>query len=70
MAEGRFRIEDVQKVYLAGKPAKVFKAFEYSEKARAYVHIGQFSAPQKTPNSKLWEHIDPDAFLDEFEDDF
>ena len=62
----RYRIQDIQKVTLNGRKVKLFKAFELSKDKHAYIFCGQFSAPQRTPNSRLVEYI---TFDDENETD-
>ena len=56
--QDRYRIENIQKVYLNGKAAKLFKAYELNENKDAYEFIGQFSAPAKTANKNLINFID------------
>lgn len=48
-----FRIENVQKVTLNGRQAKLFTAFV--RQGEAFVHHGKFSAPVKTANRDLWK---------------
>ena len=57
----KFRIENIQKATLNGRPVKLFKAFEYDQDAGAYVFCGQFEAPQNTPTSQLERYIDQEG---------
>jgi hypothetical protein len=49
----RYRIENIEKVYLNGKLVKTFKAFKLNEEETAYIFCGQFSAPARTANKYL-----------------
>ena len=53
----KYRIENIQKATLNGRNVKLFKAFEYDKKAKAYVFCGQFEAPQKTADKNLINFI-------------
>jgi len=56
----RYRIENIQQAVVGGKNVKLFNAYEYNAEQKAYVHIGQFDAPAKTPNKDLHKHISYD----------
>ena len=47
-----YRIELVKREKLNGKQVKVFNAFEKID--GAFVFIGQFAAPTRTPNRTFW----------------
>lgn len=49
------RVEQIQKVYLNGQPAKRFVAFV--RRGEDFVYEGTFNAPIKTPNRDLWKHV-------------
>lgn len=49
----QYRIENVEKIFMGNKYFKVFNAFEYNTELKAYIHIGQFSAPAEVPNKDL-----------------
>ena len=53
----KYRIENIQIVYLNSRKVKLFKAFEYNNKQKAYIFIGQFEAPAKTSNKNLENFI-------------
>ena len=55
---GKYRIEEIQKATVNGRQVKLFKAYEYDEKAKAYVFRGQYAAPQRTANKNLVNFID------------
>ena len=55
--DGKFRIEDIQKVNLNGRSVKLFKAFEYDKGSNVYIFCGQFEAPAKTANKNLENFI-------------
>lgn len=48
-----FRIEQVRNVFVNGRAAKVFNAFE--RRGNAFIFCGQFKAPRRTPNRDLWK---------------
>lgn len=48
-----FRIEDVRKATVNGQSVKLFRA--YKKQGDAFVHVGQFSAPQRTADKDLWK---------------
>ena len=52
MSATNFRIENIQKATVNGRAVKIFTAFK--KQGEAFVHVGQFSAPQKTANKNLW----------------
>ena len=54
----KYRMENVQVVVLNGRKRKLFNAYEYDEDSNAYVHMGQFDAPWRTPYEKLELFID------------
>jgi hypothetical protein len=54
----KYRIEEIQKATVNGRQVKLFKAYEYDEKAKAYVFRGQYAAPQRTANKNLVNFID------------
>lgn len=48
-----FRIDDVQKATINGAKKIIFSA--YQRRGDAFVRIGQFSAPPRTPTRDLWK---------------
>lgn len=54
----KYRIEEIKKATVNGRKVKLFKAYEYDEKAKAYVFRGQYTAPQRTANKNLVNFID------------
>ena len=55
--DGKFRIEDIQKVKVNGRNVKLFKAFEYDEEQNAYIFCEQIEAPANTANKNLENFI-------------
>lgn len=53
----QYRIEDIQEAKLNGKNVKLFKAYQYDNERSAYVFVGQFQAPGRTPNYLLLDYI-------------
>ncbi|MDD4615119.1 MAG: hypothetical protein PHI40_06935 [Caldisericia bacterium] len=54
----KYRIEEIRKATVNRRQVKLFKAYEYDEKAKAYVFKGQYAAPQRTANKNLVNFID------------
>lgn len=50
-----FRIEEIRRVTLNGRPVKLFTAYKRS--GSAFVFAGAFSAPVKTANKDLWKIV-------------
>ncbi len=57
----RYRIENVQRVMLNGRDAKLFNAYEYDQESGDYIFCGQYEAPPETPDHELEGFIDNHA---------
>ena len=49
------KIENIRRATLNGRAVKIFAAYRAID--GGYVHIGQFSAPARTPNKNLAQFI-------------
>lgn len=54
----QYRFENIRGATVNGRPLLCFDTFEYNADQRAYIYIGQFSAPPETPHSKLGEMVE------------
>lgn len=48
-----YRIEGIQRATVNGRAVKLFTAYERD--GDVFVHVGRFSAPARTANSRLWQ---------------
>jgi hypothetical protein len=57
-ATAEFRIANVRRVTINTRPVKLFIAYRRRLSDGAYICIGQFAAPRRTPNGQLWRFVD------------
>lgn len=50
-----YRVTDIRNITLNGSKRKCFTAHVLD--GDAYIHLGKFTAPARTPDDQLYEHI-------------